>query len=155
MKGKPETVFAGIFAVLFSWIGILIIPVLALIAFNILDYVTRFIAVKANGGKIESKKSIGGIYKKAGMWCLIAACAVVDLVLVYCVEFIGIALPFKFIIATIVAIWLVFNEFISILENISYGGTKFPDFVVKFANKVLGKMETKGQEIVDTVDKEE
>lgn len=155
MKNKIETFFVGVFSALFSWIGILIIPVMALVCMNIIDYVTRFIAVKANGEIIESKKSIRGIYKKVGMWCLIVACAVIDMVLYYSVSVTGIMPPFKFVISTIIAMWLVFNEFISILENVKYGGTSFPGILVVFANKVLGKLEKKGQDIIDKVDQEE
>ena len=151
MKDKVETFFVGAFAILFSWLGVLAIPVLALVVFNLIDYATRLIANKATGVTNTSKKSVNGIYKKFGMWVLVASCAIVDLVILQCGQYVGINLPFKFIIAIVVAIWLVFNEFISVLENVRDIGTKVPKFVLNLADKILGTVEDKGQSIVDGV----
>lgn len=154
MKDKLETFLVGAFALLFSWLGILAIPVLALIAFNLMDYATRLIANKVSGIPNTSKKSVNGIYKKFGMWILVTACAIIDMVIMQCGQYVGINLPLKFIIAIIISIWLVFNEFISILENVRDMGTKVPKFILNLADKILGTVEEKGQSVVDGIGNE-
>lgn len=155
MNEKLRNFFIGIWTVLFGWFGVLAIPMLALVAFNIIDYATRLIANKNLGVKNTSKESFAGIPKKVGMWMLVAACAIIDIVIMQCGAYVGISLPIKFILAIVVALWLVFNEFISILENIRDMGTKVPKFIINLANKILGKVESTGQSMVDSLDKEE
>lgn len=154
MKDKVDAFFVGAFALLFSRLGVLAIPVLALVVFNLIDYATRLIANNATGVTNTSKKSVNGIYKKFGMWVLVASCAIIDLVILQCGQYIGISLPFKFIIAIVVSIWLVFNEFISILENVREMGTKVPKFILNLADKILGTVEDKGQSVVDGIGNE-
>lgn len=152
MNEKIRNFFIGIGSLIFSWLGVLAIPLLALVAFNLIDYATRLIANKSKGEKNTSKASISGIYKKVGMWLLVASCAIIDIVIIQCGKYIGIELPLNFIIAIIISLWLVFNEFISILENIRDMGTKVPKFILSLADKILGKVEEKGQLIVDNID---
>ena len=153
MKDKIQAFFVGVFSVLFSWLGVLAIPVLALIGFNLIDYATRLIANKASGVASTIKKSVNVIYKKFGMWVLVASCAIIDFVIMQCGQYVGINLPLKFIIAIIISIWLVFNEFVSILENLRDMGTKVPKFISNLADKSLGVGEDKGQSVVDSIDK--
>ena len=154
MKDKVDAFFVGAFALLFSRLGVLAIPMLALVVFNVIDYATRLIANKATGVTNTSKKSVNGIYKKFGMWVLVASCAIIDMVILQCGQYVGISLPFKFIIAIVVAIWLVFNEFISILENVRDMGTKVPKLILNLADKILGIVEEKGQSVVDGIGSE-
>lgn len=149
MKDRIDAFFVGAFALLFSRLGILAFPVLALVAFNLIDYATRLIANKATGTANTSKQSINGIYKKFGMWVLVASCAIIDIVILQCGQYVGISMPFKFIISIVVAIWLVFNEFISILENVREMGTKVPKLILNLADKILGMVEEKGQSVID------
>lgn len=155
MNDKTKSIFVILWTGLFGWLGILAIPLLALVSFNLIDYATRLIANKVIGKTNTSKQSVDGIPKKVGMWVLVAACAIIDLVIMQCGEYVGVTLPIKFILAIIVSIWLIFNEFISILENVRDMGTKVPKFILNLADKILGKAEAAGQAVVDSIDKED
>lgn len=125
-----------------SLLGILFIPVCLLAASNLLDYATGLMASPNRGEKIKSYKSIKGIFKKVGMWLLIVAGALVDTLIKYSTEVIGLNFPFTFMIACVVAVWLICNEIISILENIADIGTPLPPFLTKVVYYVKDQIET-------------
>lgn len=108
---------------------ILLIPVLLLVLSNIVDYVTALIAVKMQGKQWDSNTGIKGIFKKVLMWLLVVVGAIFDELVIYASNVVGIKPPFTFLIASVVAIWLVCNELISILENIKTCGVKLPPFL--------------------------
>ena len=63
------------------------------------------------------------------MWILIGiGGAMVDWLLLYAAGTIGIALPVSFLVACLVAVWLIANEIISILENMVDIGVSIPPF---------------------------
>ena len=49
--------------------------------------------------------------------------------------------PVEFLFASIVIIWLVINELLSILENVSAMGAPVPDFVQSLLQKLKGHTE--------------
>ena len=55
------------------------------------------------------------------------------------VSWLNISLPF--IVATIVTFWLVFNEIISILENMIDIGVEIPPFLMPLAKNIKTKVE--------------
>lgn len=55
----------------------------------------------------------------------------------------GITLPFTFLIACIVAIWLICNELISILENINDIGVTLPPFLQPIVSNLKSQVEQK------------
>ena len=63
------------------------------------------------------------------MWLLVVVGAVIDQLLLYASQTAGITLPFTFLVACIVAIWIICNEIISILENIKDMGGAIPAFL--------------------------
>ena len=112
-----KKIVGAISSVLSSMLGILYIPVLLLVTCNIVDYTTGLIAAKyRDDGTISSYKSFRGIFKKISMWMLVVVGVVVDQLLKYTTDTIGLKFPFQFLIACIVAVWLICNELISILE---------------------------------------
>lgn len=132
-KATVTTIMSG----LMGWLGILAIPVLLLVGCNIMDYVTRLMA-EACRGEVSSEKSIKGIIKKICQWLLVVVGWTVDVIIQYAVNVAGVTLNVPFIVATVVAVWLVVNELISILENIIDIGAKIPPFllpVVKYIKK--------------------
>lgn len=98
--------------------GILYIPVLLMIACNVIDWITGVWAEKyRKTGGISSYKSIWGITKKICQWILVLVGALMDMLLKYSATTIRFTMTFTFMIACIVAIWIICNEIISILEN--------------------------------------
>lgn len=140
---KIKTIFTAIFATLAGWLGILAIPVLILTACNLIDYVTGLIASPFRGQKLDSYKGFRGIAKKVCMWLLVLVGAMIDKLILYAGDTIGIMLPFTFLIACIVAIWLICNEMISILENIVDIGVELPPFLTPIVINLKKQVEDK------------
>lgn len=137
--------FIGIGTLLSSWLGILYVPMLVLILCNIIDYGTGLCAAKYRDETIKSYKSIRGIAKKVCMWLLVAVGAMLDWLLQYTAETVGIVIGLNFIVASIVAVWLIANEIISILENVRDIGAPLPPFLMKIASNIKSQAEKKAE----------
>lgn len=81
--------------------------------------------------------------KKVCMWLLVVVGAVIDQLLLYASQTVGITLPFTFLVACIVAIWIICNEIISILENIKDMGVTIPAFLIPLVTHVKSQVEDK------------
>lgn len=149
---KIEGIITTLVGALMSALGILAIPVLLLVSCNIIDYVTGLIAAKYRDEAVNSYKGIRGIAKKICMWLLVVVGVIVDELLKYASNTVGIILPFTFLVACIVAIWLVCNELISILENINDIGVKLPPFLQPLVKNLKNQVEKKA-EIEESEDK--
>lgn len=138
-----KKIVGAISSVLSSMLGILYIPVLLLVTCNVVDYTTGLIAAKyRDDGTISSYKSFRGIFKKISMWMLVVVGVVVDELLKYTTDTIGLKFPFQFLIACIVAVWLICNELISILENIKDAGVNIPAFLLPLVKNIKSQTET-------------
>ena len=140
---KIKTLFVAFFSALAGWLGILAIPVLILVVCNVFDYVTGIMASKYRGQTIDSYKGLRGIIKKVCMWMLIGVGALIDWLIIYAGNTIGITIPVSFIIACIVAVWLIANEIISILENMVDIGVKIPPFLLPIVKNIKKQVEDK------------
>ena len=141
----------AVISALMSWLGILAIPVFLLVGFNIVDYATGLCAAKYRNESISSYKGMRGIWKKIGMWLLVLVGAWIDILINYAIEYIGISFSLPFIVATVVAVWLVVNEAISILENLKDIGTDIPPFLLP----LMKNIKTKVEETADIVENKE
>ena len=135
--------FVAIFATLSSWLGILAIPMLVLVGLNVTDYITGIVASKYRGQKITSYKGFRGIAKKVCMWLLVVVGGVLDWLIMYAGDTIGIDIKFKFVIACVVAVWLICNELISILENIKDIGAPLPGWLIKITKNIKTQVDNK------------
>ena len=148
---KAKAIFIAFFTALASWLGILAIPVLILVLCNLIDYVTGLVASKYRNQKVNSYKSFRGIVKKICMWLLVAVGALFDWLIIYAGETVGVSIPVAFLIACVVAIWLITNEFISILENMKDIGVPIPPFLQPLVKNVQKQVEDKAK-LGDDVD---
>ena len=124
-------------------LGVLYIPVLLMVACNVIDYATGLIAAKYRKDGISSYKSMKGILKKVTMWLLVVVGAIMDALLAYASGTLGWKPPISFLIAGIVTIWIICNELISILENMVEIGISVPGFlipIVKQLKTTVGKI---------------
>lgn len=151
MKSQTiKSIMTTIGSILSSFLGVLYIPVLLMVACNIIDYITGLMAAKYREDSISSYRSFRGIAKKVSMWLLVVVGAIIDQLLIYATDTIGITLPFTFLVACIVAIWLICNELISILENIKDTGVNIPVFLLPLVENIKSQTESK----VETKEKE-
>lgn len=120
----------------------LFIPCIVLVVVMLLDYITGM--VKAwEAGELSSKIGIKGILKKLGYLVIVSVACVVDWCVRYATESVGMDWKFEFLFASIVLLWLVINELISILENVSAIGAPVPAFLTKIIEKLKTSTENK------------
>ena len=111
-----------------------------------IDYATGLMASQNRREDINSYKSIRGIMKKVCMWLLVVVGAIIDQLLLYASNTIGIVLPFTFLVACVVAIWIICNEIISILENVKDMGVALPAFLEPLVKNIKSQVETMGEQ---------
>lgn len=140
---KVKLTVIAVGSALMSWLGILAVPVFLLVGCNLIDYFTGLAAAKHRNQGINSYKSMHGIIKKVCMWLLIVVGAFVDTLLNYAVEYIGIGITIPFVVATVVAVWLIVNEVISILENMVDIGVELPPFLLPLVKNIKKQVEKK------------
>lgn len=145
---KFKVTVTAVISALMSWMGILAVPVFLLVGCNLIDYFTGLCAAKYRSEGISSYKGIRGIIKKVCMWLLVVVGAVVDALLNYVAEYIGLGITIPFIIATVVAVWLVVNEIISILENMLDIGVSMPPFLMPVVKYIKKQMEEKADAVM-------
>ena len=152
---KVKVTISAVITALMSWLGILAVPVFLLVGCNIVDYVTGLLAAPyREDGTISSYKGIKGIIKKVCLWLLVLIGAWIDILINYAVECAGINITVPFIVATLVAVWLIVNEIISILENIIDIGVKIPPFLLPVVKYIKKQTEDKAK-ILDEVETDE
>lgn len=134
-KGIQATVVL-IFTTLTAWLGHLAIPMYVLVACNVVDYLTGLMAAPHRGEHPNSYKGFNGIAKKVCMWILVGVGAMIDILITYAAEQVSPGFMEPFIVAIVVALWLAFNEMISILENIRDIGVVLPPFMLKLITKL-------------------
>ncbi|NLZ46669.1 MAG: phage holin family protein [Clostridiales bacterium] len=138
IKAVISTALAG-FAVYFNALSI---PVIILILVLIGDYITGMIKAWITG-KINSRIGIVGIVKKL-CYLLVVCCAMVsDWIIQSAVHQAGIKFDIPFAFGFVVIIWLIINEIISMLENLSVIGVPMPSFLMKIVKKLKITVEEK------------
>ena len=142
--------FTAALSILFSWCGAVFVPFLLLVALQVFDYITGLLAAKYRQEKISSYKGFKGIAKKICMWPLVAVGGIMDWLVTYAVNSIGLSMDVSFVVAIVVRVWLMCNEIISLLENMIDIGVKFPAFMLRFAKNVQSKVEEKGGNIIES-----
>lgn len=140
-KGIVAVVLGGVTA----FLGDLAIPIYVLVACNVIDYATGLMSAKARGEQISSYKGIQGIAKKIGQWLLVLVGWLLDVLIAYAVHHVSPELSVPVVVAIIVAVWLGFNEVISILENLGDMGVPMPPFLKKIVQNLKGKIEDVGE----------
>lgn len=126
------TVALTAFAIYFNALAI---PLCVLVIMMSIDYITGMISAWIEKD-LSSQKGIVGIVKKISYMALVAVAMTVDY-LIYC-GFTAINIHFEnnMWFGMLVTIWLIINEMISILENLSKIGVPVPQFL----NKVVQRL---------------
>ena len=136
MQNKELQVFvSAVFAGLLYYLGIVSIPIIMLICAMIIDYITGMLAASYNS-ELSSKKGIRGIVKKVGYLALVLASMIIDWLISQGLQQININLHYSVFFAVLVAVWLIINELISVLENLSRIGVPIPNFMKKLINRL-------------------
>ncbi len=140
---KVKVMLTAALSALMGWLGILAVPVFLMVGCNVIDYITGIWAAGYRTENVNSYKGIRGIIKKVCMWLLVVVGAWVDILVNYAVECAGVETSFPFVVATVVAVWLVVNEIISILENMIDIGVRMPPFLLPAVKYIKKQVEEK------------
>lgn len=138
-----KAIFTAIFAFISSLLGVLAVPVILMVMCNVIDYITGLMASSYRGQQIESYKGLRGVKKKVGMWLLVVVGAVIDQLIIYTCDVMGYSAPLTFLVACVVAVWIICNEIISILENVKDMGVAVPGFLEPLARNIKSQIEDK------------
>lgn len=142
---QMKVMVTAVVSALMGWLGILAVPVFLLVGCNVADYITGLLAAPYRTEQVSSYKGIRGIIKKVCMWLLVLVGACMDILINYAVECVGISITLPFMVATVVAVWLIANEIISILENIIDIGVPLPPFLLPIVKHIKQAVEDKAQ----------
>ena len=134
-----ENTFKALFAVaiggLAAYFREVAIPLIILIVVMIIDYISGMAKawIKA---ELSSKVGLKGIIKKICYLLVVCVAAVVDWLIASGLQKVGINITVNYLIGVIVTIWLIINELISILENLSVVGVPLPPFLSAVVHKL-------------------
>ena len=130
-----------------SMLGVLYIPVLLMVACNVIDYVTGMVKAYMTA-QLSSRIGIKGILKKLCYMAMVAVGAGVDYLLRGALVQAGIDLHIELFCGLLVTVWLIINELISVLENLAAIGVPgFPRL-----NRLLSRLKSTVNEKEDEHD---
>lgn len=157
---RIRIIIVAIFSFIFNAIGILAIPWGILLIFNIFDYATGIMAAPYRQDEndtsrpVKSETATRGIKKKVSMHLLVIVGCLIDIMVKYSASM-GFNINVPFIFATVIACWIVFNESISIVENIDDIGGPIPGFLLPLLKMIRGKINDAAQKQIEVNDKGE
>lgn len=136
------TVAMAAFAVYFNALAV---PLVVLVIMMVIDYITGMVSAWINKD-LSSRKGIIGIVKKICYMALVAVAMGVDW-LMYCgISAAKITAAYDMWFGLLVAIWLIINEMISVLENLSRIGVPMPLFLTKAVKKLKITVDNESEE---------
>lgn len=151
--GAAEVGLTAGVAALGAWmlarVGALLPVLLVLLAVMVLDYITGM--VKAGiSGTLNSTRGWQGLLKKLMYAVTVAIAMVADYLLYIGGSQIGIDMHESAYFGTLVSIWLIINECISILENLSEIGVPMPGFLGRILQRVQDKVDETGNDMAES-----
>ena len=111
-------------------------------AMMIIDYLSGM-AVAWSQNNLSSKIGAKGIIKKVGYMALIVVAMGVDYLIYSGIAVTGLEVGYNMWFGLLVAVWLIINEMISILENLGKLGVPIPEFLTKIIKRL--KSTTEGE----------
>lgn len=140
-----QAVITAALAVLTYYFSILAVPIIVLMAVMVIDYITGMVSAWHNA-ELSSKKGVFGIIKKLCYLALVCVGMGVDWLIYSGMTQIGITMSYTVFFGILVAIWLIINELISILENLNRIGVPLPKFITVVARKLKNTVENSANE---------
>ncbi|MBO7670119.1 MAG: phage holin family protein [Oscillospiraceae bacterium] len=144
-----ENIIKGVLTVALTAAGVyfreLIVPIIILVAVMIADYITGMMSAWA-AKTLSSRIGLIGLAKKVGYLFGVGVAIVVDFIIQTAGDKLGVDLTGFYAFGLLVTIWLILNECISILENLSELGVPIPGFLKKVVERLKKSAEEKGDE---------
>lgn len=136
-----KVALAALCAASAAYLKVLALPVAVLFVAMIIDYITG-IAHAYISGTLCSKSGFLGILKKLCYMFAVVCGVIIDYVCSSAMTRVGIGGADVTFFGTLVAVWLILNEVVSILENLSLIGVPLPSFLGKIAEKLKSNVES-------------
>lgn len=149
-----KLIFTGISAYLSAKLGILLPILMILLVVMIGDYGTGMAKARYLG-EVESRKGMWGVIKKAMYAVTVAVAMISDWIIINVAAKVGVEIPLTTFFGLLVAIWLIVNECISILENLIKMDVPMPGFLKNLVSKLKIVVEGQGNKIVDNIKEQE
>lgn len=132
-----QAVISAALAAFASYLGALAVPIVVLIVMMVIDYLSGMAAAWATGS-LSSKAGAKGILKKVGYMALIVVAMGVDYLICSGISAasLDLDLPYTMWFGLLVAVWLIINEMISILENLDRLDVPIPGFLRAIVKKL-------------------
>ena len=130
-----QAIISAALAAFASYLGALAVPIIVLMAMMIIDYLSGMSAAWSEG-TLSSKVGAKGIVKKVGYMALIAVAMGVDYLIYSGIVAANIEVGYNMWFGLLVAVWLIINEMISILENLGRLGVPIPEFLKKIISRL-------------------
>lgn len=144
-------VLSALLATVSAKLGILGPLLLALTVVMVVDYITGMMAAKTEG-VISSSKGMWGIFKKILYIIVVGVGMLMDWLILQVATQLGVTIPLTTFFGILVALWLIINELISILENLTRIGTPMPEFLVRIVKHFKVVVEAKGDNMTDKIE---
>ncbi len=143
-KGLQMVLSAAVAA--FSvYFNALAVPLIVLIIAMTADYISGMTAAYINA-ELSSKRGIQGIVKKLSYMVMVAVAMGVDWLIHSGLGTFNINIDGDMWVGLIVTAWLIINEMISILENLSRIGVPMPAFLIKIVEKLKSTVDKDGEQ---------
>ena len=137
-----QMIISGALAAFAVYMGALAVPIIVLMVMMIIDYLSGMSAAWVHGD-LSSKIGAKGIVKKVGYMALIVVAMGVDYLIYSGIAAANISVNYNMWFGLLVAVWLIINEMISILENLSKLGVPIPEFLTKIIRRLKESAERK------------
>lgn len=132
-----------------------------LAVFMLIDYITGITAAgiekqhdKGDETKgIASSRGLKGIVKKCFYIVVIGVAMGLDMLILYYSSIIGITLPISTFFGSLMTLYFVFNEMISILENCVRIGVPVPDWMIQVTNLLMIKIDKTAEKEIESIEK--
>lgn len=151
-KGLQAVITAALTAFTI-YFNALAVPLFVLLIMMVIDYISGMSAAWREG-MLNSKKGVDGIIKKVGYMGLVAVAMGVDYLIFSGFAAVNVSVGFNMLFGVLVAVWLIINEMISILENLAKLGVPIPQFLTKVVKRLKISAEGKADKITESEEKE-
>ena len=135
-----QAIASATLAVFAVYMGALAVPIIILMVMMILDYLSGMAGAWSQNN-LSSKIGAKGIIKKVGYMALIVVAMGVDYLIYSGIAVANIEVGYNMWFGLLVAVWLIINEMISILENLGKLGVPIPEFLTKIIKRLKNSAE--------------
>ena len=143
---NKENIFHSVLTLIVAGVSayfqIIAVPLIVLTVVMLIDYITGMMSAYIHA-ELSSRKGIVGILKKVSYFSLVCVGIAIDYILYSALAQIGIQSDITMFFGLTVTVWLIINELISILENLSKMDVPIPKFLTSVIQKLKTTVEDK------------